>query len=156
MEDRDFVTRFVAFYLTDYREYKPDLDSFMNDGMAKIKQLSQEDITALKNDFEKAMHTAYAIFGDDAFRKRVQVGDSRKPINKALFEVLSVSFSKLLITECNKLIVAKERFKEELMRLMQPNSKFIESISHGTAAKENVVQRFRDIQQIIKDTLTDA
>ncbi|MBK9636386.1 MAG: DUF262 domain-containing protein [Bacteroidetes bacterium] len=42
MEDRDFVTRFVSFYITPYTEYQPDLDTFMTKGMGLIKTLSDK------------------------------------------------------------------------------------------------------------------
>src|SRR5690606_37671713 len=70
MEDRDFVTRFVSFYITPYTEYQPDLDTFMTKGMGLIKTLSDEKRNQMKSDFIRAMNTANVIFGDDAFRKR--------------------------------------------------------------------------------------
>ena len=43
MQDRDFVTRYVAFYLQDSAEYQPAPDSFLTKGMAKIKSVTQEE-----------------------------------------------------------------------------------------------------------------
>src|SRR5205807_2070301 len=91
-----FVTRFVSFYLTPYHEYEPDLDSFMNKGMKAIKSKTTEaGRKKMKDDFTKAMATAIAIFGIDAFRKRKNRNERRKPLNKALFESFSVAFSQL-------------------------------------------------------------
>jgi hypothetical protein len=73
MEDRDFATRFVAFYLMDFNDYTPDMDTFMSTGMKKIYDLSTEQITQLKDDYKKALNTAFAIFGNDAFRKRSSI-----------------------------------------------------------------------------------
>lgn len=155
MEDRDFATRFAAFYLIPYKMYEPDLDSFMNKGMGEMGKLNLQGQTKLKADFEKAMKTAYIIFEDDAFRKRFEYRESRKPINKALFEVLSVNFAKLEEEELALLIARKVIFKEKLMLLHNDsNGKFLRSISHGTAQKEMVEQRFKDIEKIIKETLT--
>ena len=49
MEDRDFATRFVAFYLTDYNDYTPDMDTFMSkwkkpDRFAKPVRLKRKNI----------------------------------------------------------------------------------------------------------------
>ena len=152
MEDRDFAARFVSFYILSYENYKPDLDSFLNAGMATINNLLAHEMTELKSNFQKAMETAYAIFDNDAFRKRFNVNDQRKPINKALFEVLSVCLAKCTDEERMVLVKRKDFFKEKL-RELHTKTKFIRSITQGTALKENVEQRFKDIQNIIKITL---
>lgn len=156
MQDRDFANRFIAFYLIPYTEYAPDLDSFLGRGMAKINELSDGEIEQLKTDFKKAMNTAYAIFGDDAFRKRFYIEDYyRKPINKALFEVLSVSLAKLSETNCVSLINRKETFQSVFIELHHSDD-FVKSISSGTAQPERVTKRFEAINGIIQETLNQA
>lgn len=152
MEHRDFAARFVAFYLLSYENYKPDMDSFINAGMAAISKLSASEIEQLKSDFKKAMETAYAIFGNDAFRKRFNEHDKRQPINKALFEVMSVNLAQCSDQEREILVVQKDFFKEELMQLYF-ETRFGDTITQGTALQFNVVVRFRVIQKIIKATL---
>ncbi len=150
MEDRDFATRFVAFFLISYKEYSPDLDTFLNKGLAKVKELKIETIDNLICDFEDAMNLAYSIFGQDAFRKRFNVLDSRKPINKALFEVLSVNFAKLNKSQRSTLLLNKEDLKQRLLLLQtNENGKFLRSLSQGTASKESVEQRFSEVEKII-------
>ena len=154
MEDRDFATRFVSFYLTDYLDYTPDMDSFMSKGMEKINNLTEQQINNLKNDFKKALNTAWSIFNNDAFRKRYKLTDPRKPINKALFDSLSVNFSKLSDEQCRELIINKESFREKLIALHnKDDKKFLRSLTQGTALKANVIQRFSDIKEIIEETL---
>ncbi len=155
MQDRDFAARFVSFYLLGYENYKPDLDSFMNAGMSAINNLSANEAERLKSDFQKAMLTAYALFDNDAFRKRFNANDHRKPINKALFEVLSVNLAKLNDSERAIVLEQSVFFKEKLMRLHH-TTKFIRSITQGTALKENVEIRFKAIQDLIKETLENA
>ena len=154
MEDRDFITRFVAFYLTSYEDYEPSLDTFLNSGMAKIRNLTNDEIVKLKNDFYKSMNLAYIIFGRDAFRKRFNKNDARKPINKALFETLSVSLALLDDNETALLEKRKDIFINKFISLHQ-NSTFLRAISQGTAIKDSVTRRFKDITQIIKETLYD-
>jgi hypothetical protein len=156
MEDRDFATRFVSFYLIDYNEYTPDMDSFMSNGMKSIESLTAEQIANLKIDYTKALNTAWAIFGNDAFRKRYNPVDPRKPINKALFDSLSVNFAKLTKDQCMKLIDKKEVFKYKLIALHnKTDKKFLRSLTQGTALKANVSQRFNDIKTIINETLEE-
>ncbi len=156
MQDRDFANRFIAFYLIPHTEYAPDMDSFLSKGMAKINELSELEIQQLKKDFKKAMNTAYSIFGNDAFRKRYYEDENRKPVNKALFEVLSVSFAKLSIEESALLSRRKETFKTAFMQLHRSDNEFVESISTGTARPERVAKRFEVINDIIQETLNQT
>lgn len=156
MEDRDFVTRFSSFYLKGYENYLPDLDSFMNLGMQEIKNLSQEKIEKLKEDFEKSMRICFEIFGNDAFRKRLSVNDRRKPINKSLFDSISVNVANFDENQCSILVQKKEIIKQKLMDLHNnPDGKFLRAITQGTAQKDLVLKRFSDIKNIFQQTLTE-
>ncbi len=155
MEDRDFVTRFSSFYLKDYTEYEPDLDSFMTKGMSSIKNTSDEFRTKMKNDFIRSMNTAIAVFGNDAFRKRQNLADKRRPINKALFEALSVAFSKLSDVQTAHLIERKIIFRQKFMDLNR-NTRFFYSLASGTGQKESVFTRFKEIFRIVNETLNEV
>ncbi|MCC5945167.1 MAG: DUF262 domain-containing protein [Bernardetiaceae bacterium] len=122
MEDRDFATRFVAFYLIPYTKYQPDLDSFMNEGLVHLKKLSAEGLQKLKEDFTQAMQTAFAIFGDEAFRKRFNMEEPKKPINKSLFDSLSVNFAQITTAQVQHLILHQKKFK--LFRYLQNYEKY--------------------------------
>ena len=77
MQDQDFVTRFMAFYLQGYENYVPDLDNFMNTCLEKIKTgaITMNLIERMKQDFHKSMLRASEIFADDAFRKRENISE---------------------------------------------------------------------------------
>lgn len=154
MEDRDFVTRYVSFYLQDYSMYQPDLDSFLTKGMSKIKTTSEECRKEMKESFDKAMLVAMKIFGNDAFRRRTDINDRRKPINKALFEVLSVYFAKIVDAQIMKLIDRKDMFRDKFINL-NSDSRFIYAISSGTGQKENVNRRYNEIKRIIEETIEE-
>lgn len=156
MEDRDFTTRFVAFYLINYKDYTPDMDSFISKGMKIIYDLTEEQIETIKSDWKKALNTAYSIFENDAFRKRFNLDEPRRPINKALFDSISTSFAKLTEEQCDILISKKVEFRQRLMDLHKSSDgKFIRALTQGTALKANVIQRFSDIENIINETLKD-
>ena len=148
MEDKDFVCRFVAFYLTDYNNYTPSLDEFLNSSM---ELLSNADIKKLKQDFSKALSLATEIFGEDAFRKRTQADAQRHPINKAYFEVITVSFSKLSNKEQQSLRKHSELFKENLLELMN-NKRFFSSLS-ATGTPDSVHIRFSWFQQVMQKSI---
>jgi len=135
MQDRDFATRFLYFYILGYENYEPDMHTFMNKGMSAVKKISDEEKESVKHNFAGAMETAYEIFGNDAFRKRFNKEENRKPINKALFEVLSVLLAKLSDENSHLLVTKKEQFKNKMIALHQ-DQKFVAAISQGTADRE--------------------
>lgn len=155
MLDRDFVTRFLSFYLNDYLEYQPDLDTFMNKSMANLKKISLEERERVKLSFINSMKAAYDIFGDDAFRKRYNAADYRKPINKALFEVWSVILARLTPDKRNILVGKKDRVREEFMSLLSSDLAFSNSLSSGTSDKARVIKRFKSINDLVTKLVND-
>jgi len=153
MLDRDFVTRFVSFYLNNYNDYQPDLDTFMNKSMAGLKKVGESDREDIKAKFILSMDAAYRIFGDDAFRKRFNRNDNRKPINKALFEVLSVSLAKLTGTEIESLIKKKDQLIDGFISLLHSDEAFSDALSSGTGDKTRVIKRFTAIEGLIQKIL---
>lgn len=152
MEDRDFVTRFVSFFMTPYTEYEPDLDSFMTKGMSLVNTLDDKARLSMKNDFSRAMEISLGVFGDDAFRKRKNKDDRRKPLNKALFETLSVAFGRLSQEQGRLLIARKEFFLDKFIKLNN-DIKFEQSLSSATGHKESVLRRFSEIEKIVNETI---
>ena len=149
MQDRDFVSRFVAFYLIDYSKYQPGLDDFINRSM---DLLEKEDAKDIENKFKKALNLSYEIFEEDAFRKRTDLNERRRPINKAYFEVITVLFAKLSDQNERELLNHKVLFKENLMTLMA-NDRYSNSLSGGTGTKDSVNIRFSWFQQILNKSI---
>ena len=87
------------------------------------------------------MDLAYKIFGKDAFRKRTNPEERQRPINKAYFEVITVSFTKLSDKDKEELLNHEDLFKENLMTLMT-NDRYSNSLSGGTGTKDSVNIRF--------------
>lgn len=155
MQDQDFVTRFMAFYLLGYENYKPDLDNFMNTCLEMIKngEISVDAIAKMKEDFSKSMILAEKIFGSDAFRKRESEYDKKRPINKAYFEVIAVSFANLSNIDCDRIVKNKRYFKELLIEEMRNNKSYNNSFSSGTGKRESVKLRFTKFNEIIRKAL---
>lgn len=146
-QDLDFISRFITFYLLNYTAYEPDMDSFLTKGTKEIPtniNLQHE----IKIAFGKAMKLAYDIFSKDAFRKSRDVTDKRKPINKPLFEVISVSFAKCSDDTRQAILNDRLNFIDQF-RLIQQNEKFWSSITTGTATKERVKLRHEEFKKLI-------
>lgn len=156
-EDKDFVSRFIAFYLLGCQMYKPnmDIDTFVNEAMQRLREevkSESETIGKMKADFIRSLLTAEKIFGEDAFRKRMKRGDSLKPLNKAYFEVLTTTLAGLSAEEEACLVDRKELLKDNLIHLMN-NVTFATSISTGTGRLDRVQTRFKGVADAIQATL---
>lgn len=149
MQDRDFVSRFVAFYLIDYSKYQPGLDDFINRSM---DLLEKEDAKDIENKFKKALNLSYEIFEEDAFRKRTDTNDKRRPINKAYFEVITVFFAKLSESEEELLLENKETLKNNLIELIR-NDRYSNALSRGTGTKDSVNIRFSWFEQVLNKSI---
>lgn len=153
MADRECVLRFFAFSITPYTKYQGDFHKFLNNQMAKINNLSSNEIELLRMKFFRAMKAAIDIFGSDAFRKRYLLRAARFPINKALFETWSLNLDKLNDAELETIITMKESIKEHFINLML-DPKFDASISQGTGSVARVKERFKSIENLITDVLS--
>lgn len=153
MLDREFVTRFLAFYLHPYPEYVPDLDTYMNSAMGELKKMDDSQRQKIKSDFIKSVQLAKSIFGEWAFRKADKYPDKRKPINKALFEVWSVSLAKLDESQKKALEKRKEMLFDKSIELVKEDTIFFDSITTSTGNKSSVAYRFSRIEKIIQETL---
>lgn len=154
MVDREFVTRFLSFYLNSYLNYTPDLDTFMNKTMNELKKITNEAREKIRSDFISAMILSKNIFGEWAFRKADQYPDKKKPINKALFEVWGVLISKLSETEKEKLEANKEILFDKFVSLIKKDKLFFDSITTSTGNKAYVTVRFSTIEILIKEVLS--
>ncbi|MBV6426113.1 MAG: hypothetical protein KIPDCIKN_00623 [Haliscomenobacter sp.] len=151
MEDCDFVTRFIGFY-DGHANYQPDLDTWLNKGLAQLKKKSEAERRKIQNDFKKAMDAALDLFEDDAFRKRYDKNDRRKPINKALFDAWSVNLARLDQEDIDRLIRFKRKLRTGFIQLMA-NEEFDVAISRSTGDAVSVRRRFEGIAELIKRVL---
>lgn len=154
MLDREFTTRFLAFYLF-MDDYKTDLDGFLNSAMEKISLYTESETEEILSRFDNAMKTAFGLFGDDAFRKRYKLRERRKPINKALFDAWSVALSRLNQDEQGILTGKKDLLRQRFMNLLNTDDDFNLAISSSTGDKSRIRKRFTSIENLIQTTIYD-
>ena len=147
MLDREFVNRFLAFHILPIEEYtkKDDLDSFMNRALVSITSSPESKQMELESDFKASMLLAKEIFGEYAFCKNTD----RKQINKALFEVMSVSFAKLNTEQRQILLDNKEAFKTEFYNAVE--NKFLHHLTAG--GKPSITTRHTIFNEIVSNIL---
>lgn len=151
MADREMILRFLSFRRIDPGDYKyPDLDTFLRISMKQINALSDESVNSLIGDFEQSMHIASNIFGEHAFRKVFHGQKRRLPVNKALFEAVSVNLAKLSESEVEILTGRRSDVMENLKGLMA-DDQFQSSISYATGNSREVRRRFSGIEGMLKE-----
>jgi hypothetical protein len=158
MMDREFVTRFLAFYLNDINDYKRDMDLFMNQALGKLKFKNEKEREKIKSDFKAAMELSQIVFKNLAFQK---LDSDKNKINRSLFEVWSVELAKLTLENRKKLILKKDFVYSQFKDLFRETKEIIEdndlqerklfhkSISSATNQKERVLCRFKVVRDII-------
>lgn len=151
MLDREFVNRFMAFYLFNINDYDDNLEEFYNKALLRIKKSSDEDLAQWRTDFLGSMRLSYILFGSKAFR-RIDKNNRFSKINKPLFECVSVTFAKLNNNTVENLTASRESFEDKYRGLLK-NNDFIGAITSGTATKSNIIKRNYMFEDIIKQTV---
>lgn len=156
MGSRELVLRFAAFYLTPYAQYgSSDLDGFLNTAMKKLNEISDSDRWHIDVDFRTAMIRARALFGNDAFRKRTSVKNTRSLINRALFEAWSVPLANISENSFHKLLYRSSLLVDMFSEELRNSQTFMSSISVATGTRSRVVERFSTVEKLIYRALND-
>ena len=158
MEDREFVLRFLSFYLLGYQVYEPDMDDFLNQGMKRLAEISEEKREDCEKKFILSMERNHKLFGKYVFRKILTKDGKRRrgPLNKALFDVWSVYMADLPDIEYDVLCRLKKNLFDEFIHLLSTDKTFERSITSGTGGKIEVNVRFTKIQEMIGGVLEYA
>ncbi len=152
MDDREMVLRFIAFWLHPPSEYtRQDFDEFLRETMRAVNELDTGQMSELRTAFTRAMDSAYRIFGEHAFRKPLEGQRRSGPVNKALFESVSVNLARRTDAELENLITHRDRIQEEL-RMLMLDPRFVEAISIGVGDIGKVQRRF----DLVDSALTEA
>src|SRR5690606_31183398 len=150
MSDREMVLRFLAFRLSDPSQYRgSDLDEFLREAMVDINGLDDETIEALRQDFKHAMRAAQLVFGEHAFRKQSRGQTRRSPINKALFETVSVNLAARSPEQVKILRKNAEQVNLGLVELLEDDG-FERAVSVGTGDSSKVRLRFAEIDALFR------
>ena len=148
MGDRECVLRFLAFVLTDPRQYnEPEFDAYLSAQMKSINSMAAEHREELGARFRTAMIRAHAIFGEHAFRK-VKDPKRRQPINKAVMEAWAVALDQLDPEWYALLLSQRARIMTDWVALCNTPA-FFNAVSQGTGDPAKVQLRFNKVQTLI-------
>ncbi len=150
MLDREYVLRFLSFTELDYKkEYKGNIDNFLIKGLKKANNFNEKDISRVTEQFVRVMNVCKDIFGKYAFRK-YNKDFRRGPINKAIFEIWAICFSKLDNEQLEKIKESKDKFVAEFGEILA-NTEFATALKAGD--QYSLTKRVDTCQKFVKEFL---
>jgi uncharacterized protein with ParB-like and HNH nuclease domain len=162
MKDRYLFLRYIAMKLLITKQLKyffengttkdveyNEINTFLANAMDAINTFTEKQISAIKEDFEKAYKKSVEIFGDNAFK----LGE-KASINMIWFEVtlLFISLSKDMGLSNEKIVEMLEDFKDYNKGNVDKdgNTPFFHNIKYHRDGKESFKDRVLWIETIIK------
>jgi len=131
------------------------MDGFLIQAMRRLNRLDAAELERIERAFAQSMDAAYRIFDGEAFRKRFSAESARMPINKALFETLSVNLATLAEPERERLVQKKQSVQGDFMALCA-DRQFEAAISQGTSDVAKVNRRFEAVFKMLLKVVSDA
>jgi len=148
MQNRELALRYLAFRLYEYKQYKPSMVRFLNKVMKEINYISNDKLQILKDDLERSLKICNQLFGDNAFSKSIAFSDYKSTLNRALFEIWTVTLSNLSAIQIDNLTKNKQKIVNEFKDLIL-DSDFDKSISISTTGHPQVLYRFERIEELV-------
>lgn len=150
MLDCEYVTRFVAFTELDYEKlYTGNIDDYLIAAMKYLNKLDNKNLERISKNFTVKMQECHDLFGRWAFRK-ISDDSRRGPVNKAIFEAMTVCLSKLSRAQINKLLENKDDVLKEYQKLTV-SSNFSTWIKAGD--KYSVGYRINALEKMLRAQL---
>ncbi len=156
MLDREFINRFISFYVLSIEAYRGNLEEFLCDGLETIKTTPASTLATYQKAFTQAMELAYSLFGETAFRKPYSQDKETQgygSINKPLFECVSVNLALLSSGQAQLLVARKASFLEAYKELFL-DTEFFQSISSATGYEKNAIIRHAKFKNLLERVLT--
>ncbi len=147
MRDIELVLRFAAFFHSSYQNYSAPMKKFLNDDMARFRNISESDSDQLANAFKNAVSLIQSMLGDHAFKRyypgKLNAPNGRwekKQFNASLYDILMDSFAR---RDKNMIMNNKDAIFEAFVDLLSGNKDFVYSIELNTSSIKTVNERFR-------------
>lgn len=156
MRDCELILRFFAFQ-ANYNEeeeeitnYKGRMKTYLNDFMRDNQKLSENEIESFKQLFRLTIKKVDDTLGLNAFRRINEKGEYETALNRALMDIILVSFSKFNIEE---LLEHKKEINDRLKYLMMNDFDFIRGVTRATSDKDVVNDRMKTWTQELNNII---
>lgn len=142
--DMEIILRFLAIHhnytiSTNELNYPGAMKPFINNYMKENSNLTDEEISKLKELFDTTIEKIYSTFGNKAFFRITSKDNTvEKRMNRSLIDVLMNVFARKESSDCEQ---NKEKYKSTLKELCIENPEFIDSITQGTSDRKKIEKR---------------
>ncbi len=157
MLDRELVLKFIAFKLTNYKEFNfNNMGEFLDKAMEKLDSINDENIlNEFKNEFLNTLEFSEKVLGENhRFSRYIANIGTTKTLNRSLYDVIIVCFSE--IENKDKFLTNKELFLNKFLKLLKDEKgEFSKAITEGTSGKSAIETRFEIMDKLIKEILNE-
>ena len=159
MEDLELVLRFAAIFSQGKGTVRPPeqtLDDFLNNFVGELcASWPSSQWDKLVRAFDQAMVYAPKIFGKIAFRKFSAPGESRRPINRGLFETESVILARCDEEDLVKLSARSQLVVRKFGNCFETDKGFKEALLYATGKGWASNKRLDVMGNIVTEVLND-
>lgn len=154
MEDIELVLRFVAHYtLEGVRPDDQNLDDFLNNTVEERSVLwSDEHWRKIEDAFFRALEAAPKVFGRFAFRKYYGPNESRRPINRGLFETETVLLARRSPGELSALAYRSRQVLDGFAQLCKKDD-FANALLYATGRGSSSNKRLELLGELFVEVL---
>lgn len=149
MRDREFVNRFCSFQLLDVKQYRGDMDDFLEAGLRCMNYLDESGLSRLSCEFRCSMANNHRLFERQAFRKHAPGQTKRGVINASLWDVMSTSLSHYP----EDLVETRVEPLRRAVYRMLDDEKFNTAITYGPNDASKVKFRFHVATEAFREVL---
>lgn len=144
MTDAENILRFFS-YREALNEYEGSVKEFLNQFMAKNRNLSETTAEVFEDIFNQTVDVIHLIFGKDGFSRYLSDNSWHCVFNRAVYDAEMVAFSQFKFDLHN---IDIENIKNDILLLMD-NPGFIKTIASSTNASAKVKLRIRMMEDCI-------
>lgn len=148
----DYVSRFIAFYLKDYREYRGNMDLFLRETLSYLNEAKDQNVfVELKEAFSRSLNICVTLLGKDVFRSPIMTDKKKEsnPMSITLFETMMCSVAKLTVDQENHLLRNIGLYRDMYVSLFK-DPQLVKYLSQGTGQPASVRYRFERMGGIVK------
>jgi hypothetical protein len=150
MYDRETVLRFIAFQRKPFKEYSPSIVDFLDDAMYDIYNIPEHGLKSYERDLEHILHTLFSVFGEPCFSRNIINDTPTYKHNSILFELLTYGFSKLRLSEREKVLGNKKQIKKAIIDFFKnQNDRFWDT--NYANSQEGLRNRFESIERLMNE-----
>lgn len=159
MTNRELALRFCAFRdfsAVEYRRYQ-NLDAYLVEFTRRIDQrdaagaaLTDAMLNTLEEAFDRAMKNAYAILGEEAFRRWNPQTPRRGPLNRAVFEAQGIALSHYSLKQLKPCGI---RLRKALLEaFLKPE--YVRAVTVGTGDSVAIERRLSMTRSLVQEALS--